>query len=128
MISKVKAKYWRTTHKYGIRLPKTAKEALQLDKMNGNDYWEKVIKKEMSKVWVAYEPNEKRGVKPNGENYWELLLVYVDDCLAVSHDLESTMLKIGEIYELKDDEFGTPESYLGAGIEKFMLPDGTKAW
>ena len=41
MISKVKAKYWRMTHKYGIRLPKTAKEALQLDKMNGNDYWER---------------------------------------------------------------------------------------
>ena len=41
MISKVKAKYWRTTHKYGIRLPKTAKEALQLDKMNGNDCWER---------------------------------------------------------------------------------------
>ncbi len=55
-------------------------------------------------------------------------MVYVDDCLAVIHDPESTILKIGEIYELKDDKFGTPESYLGAGIEKFTLPDGTKAW
>ncbi|KAL7474915.1 hypothetical protein ACHAW6_000858 [Cyclotella cf. meneghiniana] len=66
----------------------------------------------------------RRGVKPNGENNWELLLVYVDDCLAVSHDPELTMLKI----ELKDDKFGTLESYLGAGIEKFTLPDGTEAW
>ena len=38
------------------------------------------------------------------------------------------MLKIGEIYERNDDKFGTPESYLGAGIEKFTHPDGTKAW
>jgi hypothetical protein len=28
----------------------------------------------------------RRAVKPSGENYWELLLVYVDDCLVVSHD------------------------------------------
>jgi hypothetical protein len=70
----------------------------------------------------------RRGVKPSGENYWELLLVYVDDCLVVSHDLKSTMVKIGEIYELKDDKYGAPESYLGAGIEKFTLPDGMEAW
>ncbi|KAL7474914.1 hypothetical protein ACHAW6_000857, partial [Cyclotella cf. meneghiniana] len=37
----------------------TAKEALQLDQMNGNDYWKKAIKKEMLKVRVAYMPNEK---------------------------------------------------------------------
>jgi hypothetical protein len=37
-------------------------------------------------------------------------------------------MKIGEIYELKDGKYGAPESYLGAGIEKFTLPDGTEAW
>ena len=31
IIAKVKSKYWRTTHKYGVRLPKTAAEALALD-------------------------------------------------------------------------------------------------
>lgn len=38
------------------------------------------------------------------------------------------MEDIGEIYELKDDKCGVPESYLGAVIEKFQLPDGTEAW
>ena len=30
IISKVKAKYWRTTHKFGIRVPTSIDEALQL--------------------------------------------------------------------------------------------------
>ena len=29
IISKVKTKYWRTTHKFGVQLPKTVEEALQ---------------------------------------------------------------------------------------------------
>ena len=37
IISKVKTKYWKTTHKYGVRLPKNAAEALKIDQENGND-------------------------------------------------------------------------------------------
>lgn len=54
IISKVKSRYWRTTHKYGIRIPKTVEEALQHDKVNGNNYWEKAIEKEMSKAKVSW--------------------------------------------------------------------------
>ena len=69
MINKVKKKYWRTTHKFGVRLPKNVKEALQIDIDNGNDLWEKAIKKEMAKACVAYEvvegctPNDARQMK-----------------------------------------------------------------
>jgi hypothetical protein len=54
IINKVKKKYWRTTHKFGIRLPKTMKEALHLDAVNGNHFWDDAIKKEMSKACIAY--------------------------------------------------------------------------
>ena len=37
IISKVKKKYWRTTHKHGVRVPKTWEEALELDRQNGNN-------------------------------------------------------------------------------------------
>ena len=50
MINKVKKKYWRTTHKYGVRVPKTVKEALQLDKENNNTLWADAIKKEWAKL------------------------------------------------------------------------------
>ena len=35
IISKVKAKYWRKTHKFGIRFPKSVNEALSIYKENG---------------------------------------------------------------------------------------------
>ena len=39
MVNKVKGKYWQTTHKFGIRLPKSVAEAFQIDKENVNTYW-----------------------------------------------------------------------------------------
>ena len=32
IIAKVKAKYWRATHKFGIQVPKSVNEALAIDK------------------------------------------------------------------------------------------------
>ena len=55
IVSKIKSKYWRTTHKFGIRLPKTAAEALQIDKETGTDFWQKAIEKELRKVKIAWE-------------------------------------------------------------------------
>ena len=43
IILKVKSLYWQTTHRYGIKLPKTISEAKILDKKNGNTLW-----------WVPY--------------------------------------------------------------------------
>ena len=36
IIAKVKSKYWSRTHKYGIRIPKSVKEAREIDAQNGN--------------------------------------------------------------------------------------------
>ena len=55
IVSKIKSKYWRTTHKFGIRLPQTAAEALQIDKETGTDFWQKAIGKELRKVKIAWE-------------------------------------------------------------------------
>ena len=54
VINKVKRNYWRTTHKFVLRVPKSVLQALKIDKKNGNYLWEKSIKKEMSKMSVAY--------------------------------------------------------------------------
>ena len=43
IISKFKSRYWQTTHKFGIRLPTTNEEALQIDKITGTDFWRKAI-------------------------------------------------------------------------------------
>lgn len=68
-ISKVKSKYWRTTHKFGIRLPKTVEEALRIDRETGTDFWRKAVNREMSKVKIAWEEHDSHtpGQVRNGE-------------------------------------------------------------
>jgi hypothetical protein len=45
----------KRTHKFGIELPKTVKEALELDKKNGNTFWADTIAKEMKDVCIAFK-------------------------------------------------------------------------
>jgi hypothetical protein len=39
IIAKLKTKYWVRTHKFGVKIPKTAKEAKLFDKENGKTLW-----------------------------------------------------------------------------------------
>ena len=55
IVTKVKSRYWRTSHKFGVKLPHSVEEAYKLDKKNGNDNWCKAIEKEMSCIHVAFE-------------------------------------------------------------------------
>ena len=48
IIQKIKSNYWKRTHKYGIRIPKTIKEAKEIDEENGNTLWMDAIKLEMT--------------------------------------------------------------------------------
>ena len=273
IISKVKSRYWVTTHKFGIKLPKTVQEALQIDKKTGTDFWKKAIQKEMSNVRVAfkrwengtvadaksgqglpayqrikchmifdikmdgkftrkarfvagghttdppssityssvvsrdsvriafmlaalndldlsacdignaylnapcrekiwteagpefeedegsvmlvvralyglkssgaawramfaqtltdlqYTPSKadpdvwiKPAVKPDGTEYYAMILVYVDDCLHVHHDTKPLMDRLNQIYRLKEEPC-EPDRYLGANIKKFIVGD-----
>jgi hypothetical protein len=63
IVNKLKKKYWRTEYKFGIRLPKTVEEALEIDRQTGTEHWAKALRKEMVKVAVAIKPKE--GVVPN---------------------------------------------------------------
>ena len=42
-------------HKFGVKLPHSVEEAYKIDEQKGNDYWQKAIEKEMSRVQVAFE-------------------------------------------------------------------------
>jgi hypothetical protein len=274
----VKTKYWRTTHKFGIRIPKTVEEALELDRTNGNDFWAKAIEKEMSKVRVAFEklnvsvdemrqgkfkpgyqeikchmifdvkmdgnftrkarlvagghmteapasityssvvsrdsvriafmlaalngldvfaadvgnaylnapcrekiwtvaglefgsdagnvmlvvralyglkssgaawaamlsqtlselgysPSRadrnvwlKRASKPDGFEYYEMILVYVDDILHISHDTKPAINALMKLYLIRKESMGPPNRYLGANIDKIQTEDGQVMW
>ena len=57
--SKTKSKYWQRTHKFGIRIPKSAREAQAIDAENGDMLWWDAIMKEMRNVRPAFEKSEK---------------------------------------------------------------------
>ena len=64
IVSAVKAR--RTTHKYGIEVPRSLKEALALDAKNGNKYWSEAVGKEMGTIVVAFEILEPNARPPPG--------------------------------------------------------------
>jgi hypothetical protein len=48
LIKKVKLRYWKMTHKFGIQLPHGAEEALRIDEEMGTDFWRRALNKEMA--------------------------------------------------------------------------------
>jgi hypothetical protein len=277
IISKVKSKYWKTSHKFGIKLPHTVDEALAIDKQTGTDYWTKAIDKELAKIKVSWEARDdltveevragkgligyteirchmifdvkmdftrkarfvagghmteapisityssvvsrdsvriaflyaalndldilacdisnaylnapclekiwflggnetgedrgkvlvlcralyglrssgaswrstlaktitykgyentiadpdvwrRKARRPDGSEYYELLLTYVDDILCISLDPKATIDFIGDVYEIKKGSEKRPDTFLGAQIYRHHLEDGTYAW
>ena len=55
ILSKAKFNYWKRTHNYGIKVPKTVEEALKFDKENNNNLWRDAINEEMKKVKGSFE-------------------------------------------------------------------------
>jgi hypothetical protein len=76
LIARVKSRYWKRTHKFGIRVPKSVKEALAIDRETGTTFWYDAICKEMKNVRVAFqilEPGEK---PPVGSKFIPLHMIF----------------------------------------------------
>ena len=64
--------------------------------------------------------------KPNGFQYYEYLLAYVDDILVLSHNPVVVMKALADYYRLKDG-YEKPKHYLGAEVIEWHFPeDATK--
>jgi Reverse transcriptase (RNA-dependent DNA polymerase) len=64
-------------------------------------------------VWL------RKNAKPNGSEYYEYLLVYVDNILVVSHNPQSVMDTLSENYTLKAGSVRAPKEYLGSDISTY---------
>jgi len=62
--------------------------------------------------------------KSNGFEYYEYVLVYVDDLLVLSHQADITMKLLEDFYRLKDG-YAKPDRYLGAQVKEWRFPDDT---
>ena len=67
-------------------------------------------------------------VKPDGFEYYKLVLCYVVDVLCMSDDAMRTMKGIQRSFKLKDDKIEEPKTYLGARLLKMTTANGTECW
>ena len=74
IILAVKSKVRKTTHKYGIEIPKSREEVFCFDKKNGNSFWSDALLKEMTNVGIAFEILDKDTPVPVG---WKKATVHL---------------------------------------------------
>ena len=80
ILAKVKSRYWKTSHKFGIELPHSVEQAFELDRRNGDDLWRRAVDKEMGKIrglgaFERYDkasPNDLRSGRAKLPGYQEI--------------------------------------------------------
>jgi hypothetical protein len=60
----------------------------------------------------------RRAIRPDGMEYYDLLLVYVDDILIISHNPQPYIDQLQNEYQFALSAVGPPELYLRANIER----------
>ena len=72
-------------------------------------------------VWM------RMNIKPDGEEYYEYILVYVDDLMAISHEAKECLESLKQFIKFKNDKIEEPSMCLGATLEKKSI-NGHKSW
>jgi hypothetical protein len=70
----------------------------------------------------------RKAIPKDGFEYYEMILVYVDDLLILSEDVGELLKLINASFKLKADSIGPPTTYLGAQVEPFTLPGDASVW
>jgi hypothetical protein len=74
-------------------------------------------------LWMKAETCPDDGVL-----YWAYILIYVDDIFCVHHDPGSPLAKLDEYFKMKGGSIQVPTFYLGAKLNKTVMPNGVVAW
>ena len=73
-------------------------------------------------VWL------RPAVKGSGKEYYEYVMLYVDDVMVASHQATKVMEDLGRGIKYKDDKIEAPDSYLSAQLAQKKLSNGLKCW
>ena len=73
-------------------------------------------------VWIRPSKNGK------GVEYYEMILCYVDDVIAISHDPMRSIDGIRRVFKLKGDKAEPPHMYLGCSLSTKVNEEGVKCW
>ena len=64
----------------------------------------------------------------DGFKYYEYVLLYVDDCLAISYDAISVLEQLDKYFQMKPGSIGDPDIDLGSKLRSVMLNNGARCW
>ena len=68
------------------------------------------------------------GIRNDGKEYYEYVLLYVDDCLVIGENAKSQIAEIDKYFPMKPSSIGPPTIYLGAKIGTTVLDNGIKSF
>jgi hypothetical protein len=69
IVASVNKRYAARTHQFGIQLPKSVKEALEIDRRTGTTFWRDAIALEVKNVGVAFEDLDDDDPIPIGSQF-----------------------------------------------------------
>lgn len=75
IISKVKSRSKKKSHKYGIEM-KLVAHTLEIDRKTGTDFWKKALEKEMKNVRAAFNTLDKDHTMKPGRTFLECYMVF----------------------------------------------------
>ncbi len=109
------------------------RRALYGGKAAGADYWRHVRKamSEMGFESCKADPDVwmRPGMKKDGTKYWQYVLLYTDDILAIMEEPEKFLKEeMDNFFTLKPSSIGPPKQYLGNKVSQVDLDNGVKAW
>ena len=66
--------------------------------------------------------------KYNGTEYYEYMLLYVDDCLAIYETPKEAVLQLHKFFKMQPSSIYPPNIYLGGKLKKMRLPNMVEVW
>ena len=76
IIAAVNKRFVKRSHKYGIRVPSSVEEAIQIDNENKNTLWQDAIEKEMRNVRIAFKILAPESDVPIGYNFIKTHMIF----------------------------------------------------
>ena len=70
----------------------------------------------------------REAVGDDRNNYYEYMLLYMDDCLAVSQNPKKQLMEIDKYFLLNPASIGPLKMYLRAKVSKVQLPNGVEVY
>ena len=92
---------------YGLKSSGAALRAFLADRLEEMVFKSSIIDPDL---WI------RPSTKADGEQYYEFILMYVDDILAISQDAVSEIREFSEKFKFKKDKMEPPEIYLGGRL------------